>query len=39
VQEIAEICGFNCASYFIYVMKKQLGVTPLEYRKQNRTLL
>ncbi|MBQ6876615.1 MAG: helix-turn-helix transcriptional regulator [Lachnospiraceae bacterium] len=39
VQEIAEKCGFNCASYFIYVIKKQLGVTPLEYRKTNRMLL
>ena len=38
VQEIAEECGFNCASYFIYVIKKQLGITPLEYRKQNRML-
>lgn len=39
VQEIAERCGFNCASYLIYVMKKQLGGTPLEYRKANRTLI
>ena len=38
VQEIAEKCGFNCASYFIYVIKKQLGITPLEYRKRNRML-
>ena len=39
VQDIAEKCGFNCASYFIHVIKKQLGVTPLEYRKANRMLL
>lgn len=39
VQEIAEKCGFNCASYFIYVLKKQMEITPLEYRKQNRALL
>jgi len=39
VQDIAEKCGFNCASYFIHVIKKQLDITPLEYRKQNRTLL
>ncbi len=39
IQEIAEKCGFNCASYFIYAIKRQMGVTPLEYRKANRTLL
>lgn len=39
VQEIGEQCGFHCASYFIYTMKKQLGITPLEYRKRNRTLI
>lgn len=39
IQEIAEKCGFNCASYFIYVIRKQLEITPLEYRKRNRTLI
>ena len=38
-KEIGEQCGFHCASYFIYTMKKQLGITPLEYRKRNRTLI
>lgn len=39
LQEIAEKCGFNCASYFVYVIKKYLGVTPAEYRRANQTLL
>lgn len=39
MQEIAEQCGFNCASYLAYVFRKQLGATPLEYRKKNRTLI
>jgi AraC-like DNA-binding protein len=39
VQEIAEQCGFNCSSYFIYVLRKEQGITPFEYRKRNRILL
>jgi len=39
IQEVAEQCGFSCSSYFIYVIRKQLGMTPLEYRNANRTLL
>lgn len=39
LQEIAEKCGFNCASYLIYVIKKSYGITPLEYRKKNKTLI
>lgn len=39
VQEIAEKCGFNCASYFVYALKRQLGITPLEYRRRNRMLI
>lgn len=39
IQEIAENCGFSCASYFIHVIRKELGVTPLQYRNANQTLL
>lgn len=39
IQEIAEQCGFSCSSYFIYVLRKHMGITPLEYRKANQTLL
>lgn len=39
MEEIAERCGFNCASYLAYTVKKQLGITPLEYRRRNRMLI
>ena len=35
VKEIAEQVGFHDASYFIRAFKKETGLTPLQYRKQN----
>lgn len=32
VTEIAEKCGFETATYFCYVFKKEFGVSPLKYR-------
>ena len=32
LQEIAEKCGLNCASYLVYVINKYLGMTPSKYR-------
>ncbi|MEI9810760.1 MAG: AraC family transcriptional regulator [Bacteroidota bacterium] len=34
VSEIAYELGFETASYFTRLFKKQPGVTPVEYRKQ-----
>lgn len=33
--EVASLVGYNDPSYFSYVFKKQLGVSPKEYRKVN----
>ena len=38
VQEIARMTGFSDTSHFIAVFKKIAGVTPLEFRKLNRTV-
>jgi AraC-like DNA-binding protein len=35
VNEIADECGFSCASYFIKRFKSYYGVTPNNYRKNN----
>ncbi len=35
ITEIAQICGFTTATYFCNIFKKQLGVSPLVYRKLN----
>ena len=34
LSEISEFLNFSSQSYFQNVFKKQVGVTPLEYRKQ-----
>ncbi|MFF2482382.1 helix-turn-helix domain-containing protein [Paenibacillus sp. NPDC058071] len=38
VSEIALCCGFQSASYFTYVFRKELGIVPHDYRKQPRRL-
>lgn len=35
VYDIAQMCGFDSASYFCYVFRKKMGVSPDKYRKQN----
>ena len=37
IQDIAEKCGYKDAMYFTQAFKKNIGVTPSEYRKTNRT--
>jgi len=34
VSEIALACGFQSSSYFSFIFRKQMGVTPQHYRKQ-----
>lgn len=34
VTQIAALCGFSDHSYFIRAFKKELGLTPLQYRKK-----
>ena len=34
VSEVAERCGFNSACYFSTFIKKETGLSPLQYRKQ-----
>ena len=36
VSEIAFECGFGSASYFSKIFSKNEGITPLEYRRQNK---
>ncbi len=35
IYDIAKMCGFDNASYFCYVFRKKIGVSPDKYRKQN----
>ncbi|MCR1838199.1 XylR family transcriptional regulator [Pasteurella caecimuris] len=35
IQEIAEICGYPSIQYFYSVFKKEFGMTPKEFRKNN----
>jgi len=35
IYEIAQMCGFESASYFCYVFRKKMGMSPDKYRKQN----
>ncbi|MEC0370116.1 AraC family transcriptional regulator [Paenibacillus chibensis] len=35
ISEIAMSCGFQSSSYFSYVFRKELGLTPQNYRKQS----
>ena len=34
IEQIAELCGFNSESNFVYFFKKSTGLSPLKYRKQ-----
>jgi AraC family transcriptional regulator, melibiose operon regulatory protein len=34
VSEIAMVCGFQSPSYFSYVFRKEMGLTPQDYRKK-----
>lgn len=36
IQDISERCGFTTLSYFYRIFKKENGVTPAEYRTQNK---
>ncbi len=36
IEEISERCGFDSLSYFSYAFKKETGISPGEFRKQNR---
>ncbi len=33
VEQVAELCGFSSANYFGLVFKKEIGVSPLHYKK------
>ncbi|WP_231574868.1 AraC family transcriptional regulator [Paenibacillus sp. FSL R7-0273] len=37
ISEIAMRCGFQSSSYFSYVFRNEIGLTPLGYRKKLRT--
>jgi AraC-like DNA-binding protein len=34
ISEIAMVCGFKSPSYFSYVFRKEIGLTPQDYRKK-----
>ncbi len=35
IVEISELCGYTEYNYFIRIFKKETGISPLKYRKQN----
>ncbi len=35
ILDISMKCGFENVGYFIKLFKKEFGITPLKYRKQN----
>ncbi len=37
ISYISNVCGYKNQSYFSYVFKNCTGITPLEYRKRDRT--
>ena len=37
ISDISEMCGFSSTSYFIRVFRKKVGITPLQYRRKNKT--
>lgn len=34
IAQVASLCGFNDYNYFIRLFKKQVGITPLQFRKK-----
>lgn len=38
ISEIAVSCGFQSGSYFSYVFRNEIGLTPMNYRKKTKTL-
>ena len=36
IEEISQRVGFSSASYYSKMFKKQIGVAPLKYRKEQR---
>lgn len=34
ISEVAMTCGFQSSSYFSYIFRKEIGITPIEYRKK-----
>ena len=35
MEEIADVCGFSCHSYFNHCFKQRTGQTPLQYRRES----
>lgn len=38
VKDIAQKCGYNSSKQLITNFTKEMGITPTEYRKQNKSL-
>ena len=36
IEQIAELCGFNSESNFVYFFKKSTGLSPLKYKKSSK---
>ena len=34
IKEVGELCGFRTTAYFVTVFKKQMGISPQEFRKK-----